>query len=115
MLTWGEQFENSNVNTRDLKALQAFMLCLEVGMWSGFKRKIEISESFILPLLTVSASEHGPDPRWTLTFGFLKMLRRAGMFSASADSPSLLPLDSDSAEVLEAKWQKFISRESYKR
>lgn len=43
------------------------------------------------------------------------MLRRAGAFSASADSPALLPLDTDSPEALEAKWKKFISRESYKR
>lgn len=43
------------------------------------------------------------------------MLRRAGAFSASADSPTLLPLDTDSPEALEAKWKKFISRESYKR
>ncbi|ROW10165.1 hypothetical protein VMCG_01857 [Cytospora schulzeri] len=78
-----DMFEKLNANTRNLKSLQAFMLCLEVGMWSGFKRKIEISESFIQPLLT--------------------MLRRAGTFSAPADSPSLLPLDSDSTEVLEAK------------
>ncbi|ROW16503.1 hypothetical protein VPNG_02892 [Cytospora leucostoma] len=45
-------FEKSNTNTRDLKALQAFMLQLEVGMWSGFKRQMEIAESFIQPLLT---------------------------------------------------------------
>lgn len=43
------------------------------------------------------------------------MLRRAGAFSAPADSPALLPLDSDSPEALEKKWKKFISRESYKR
>lgn len=48
------QFEKSNAVTRDLKALQAFMLSLEVGMWSGFKRKMEIAESFLQPLLTVS-------------------------------------------------------------
>lgn len=46
------------MNTRDLKALQAFMLSLEVGMWSGFKRKMEIAESFIQPLLTVGAAQH---------------------------------------------------------
>lgn len=43
------------------------------------------------------------------------MLRRAGAFSAPADSSALLPLDSDSPEALETKWKKFISRESYKR
>lgn len=29
------------------------MLTLDVGMWSGFKRKMEIAESFCQPLLTV--------------------------------------------------------------
>ncbi|KAK7740812.1 hypothetical protein SLS53_005281 [Cytospora paraplurivora] len=52
-LTWRQQFEKSNANTRDLKALQAFMLSLEVGMWSGFKRQMEIAESFIQPLLII--------------------------------------------------------------
>lgn len=30
------------------------MLTLDVGIWSGFKRKMEIAESFLQPLLTVS-------------------------------------------------------------
>lgn len=47
------QFERSNAFTRDLKALQGFMLTLDVGFWSGFKRKMEIAESFCQPLLTV--------------------------------------------------------------
>ncbi|KAK7729977.1 hypothetical protein SLS63_006038 [Diaporthe eres] len=88
-------FEKLNAHTRNLSALQTFMLTLDVGIWSGFKRKMEIAESFLQPLLT--------------------MLRRAGAFSAPADSSALLPLDSDSPEALETKWKKFISRESYKR
>ncbi|KAK2600678.1 hypothetical protein N8I77_010196 [Diaporthe amygdali] len=87
-------FEKLNIHTRNLSALQTFMLTLDVGIWSGFKRKMEIAESFLQPLLT--------------------MLRRAGAFSAPADSPALVPLDSDSPEALETKWKKFISRESYK-
>lgn len=47
------QFEASNAKTRNLAALQAFMLYLDVGMWSGFKRKMEIAESFCQPVLTV--------------------------------------------------------------
>ncbi|ROV98057.1 hypothetical protein VMCG_07036 [Cytospora schulzeri] len=88
-------FEASNVSTRDLKALQAFMICLDVGMWSGFKRKMEIAESFCKTILT--------------------MLRRAGMFSTSNDWPSIHLLESDPAEVVETKWQEFITQESYKR
>ncbi|KAH9889249.1 hypothetical protein F4778DRAFT_773430 [Xylariomycetidae sp. FL2044] len=89
------KFESSNSFTRDLQCLQAFMLVLDIGLWSGFKRKMEIAESFVQPLMT--------------------MLRRAGVFSASADSPSVAPLTTDTPEILAAKWHRFIQRESYKR
>ncbi|KAK3336192.1 hypothetical protein B0T19DRAFT_408804 [Cercophora scortea] len=88
-------FESCNSNTRRLECLQAYMLQLDIGIWSGFKRKTELAESFLQPLMT--------------------MLRRAGVFMAPADSPDIVPLASDSAEVLEMKWQKFVARESYKR
>ena len=48
----------NNNATRDLKNLQAFMLHLDVGIWSGFKRKMEIAESFVQPLLTVRKTYH---------------------------------------------------------
>ncbi|ORY67299.1 uncharacterized protein BCR38DRAFT_387781 [Pseudomassariella vexata] len=89
------QFESNNAHTRDIQALQAFMLNLDIGLWSGFKRKMEIAESFLQPLMT--------------------MLRRAGMFSAPIDTPALIPSQSDSPVVLDSKWRSFIKRESYKR
>ncbi|KAK3943196.1 hypothetical protein QBC46DRAFT_307969 [Diplogelasinospora grovesii] len=88
-------FEASNENTRKLECHQSYMLQLDIGIWSGFKRKTELAESFLQPLLT--------------------MLRRGGFLTAPADSPSLVPFHSDSPEVVEAKWHKFIRRESYKR
>lgn len=36
--------------------VQAYMLELEIGQWSGFSRKMEIAESFLGPLLTVRSS-----------------------------------------------------------
>lgn len=42
------------MNTRDLMAIQTYMLSLDVGLWSGFKRKMELAESFLCPLVTVS-------------------------------------------------------------
>jgi hypothetical protein len=54
MLTTTWQFEKLNAHTRNLSALQTYMLNLDVGIWSGFKRKMEIAESFLQPLLTVS-------------------------------------------------------------
>ncbi|KAK7962165.1 uncharacterized protein PG986_002990 [Apiospora aurea] len=88
-------FESRNAYTRDLQCLQAFMQILDIGLWSGFKRKMEIAESFLQPVMT--------------------MLRRAGTFSAPADTPALVPAPSDTPELLESKWRKFIKRESYKR
>ncbi|TDZ29482.1 Nicotinate catabolism cluster-specific transcription factor [Colletotrichum spinosum] len=94
-LALSELFEGSNKFTRDLGALQAFMLSLDIGIWSGFKRKMEIAESFLQPPMT--------------------MLRRAGNFSAPPDSSSLAPALSDPPDVLDSKWRKFAQRESYKR
>lgn len=71
------------------------MLNLDIGIWSGFKRKMEIAESFLQPPMT--------------------MLRRAGNFSAPPDSPSLIPTMADPPDVLDSKWRKFAKRESYKR
>ncbi|KAI0125178.1 hypothetical protein BJ170DRAFT_584813 [Xylariales sp. AK1849] len=88
-------FERSNANTRNLPCLQALMLQLDIGLWSGFKRKMEIAESFAQPLVT--------------------MLRRAGMFSAEADTSVFAPHTSDPPEKLEKKWRRFIQGESYKR
>lgn len=36
------------------------MLSLTIGMWSGFKRQTEISESFLQPMVTVRFI-HPPD------------------------------------------------------
>ena len=89
------------------------MLNLDMGMWSGFKRKTELSESFLQPLTTVRIYIPSQSPL-SLTMS-RKMLRRAGVFSAPADFATLIPTASDPPDVLEAKWAKFITRESYKR
>ncbi|KAH7628682.1 hypothetical protein B0T09DRAFT_344404 [Sordaria sp. MPI-SDFR-AT-0083] len=92
-------FESQNTNTRKLECLQAFSLHLAIGMWSGFKRKTELAEAFLQPLLI--------------------MMRRAGVYTAvvytRADLPAVLPQASDSPEVLDRKWRAFINRESHKR
>ncbi|KAB5547201.1 hypothetical protein GE09DRAFT_1130310 [Coniochaeta sp. 2T2.1] len=88
-------FEAKNSNTRNLKCLQTFILQLDIGIWSGFKRKTELAESFLQPLVT--------------------MVRRAGVLSTAGEPLGLLPTAHDSLDVLESKWQRFIHRESYKR
>ncbi|XTI82960.1 fungal-specific transcription factor domain-containing protein [Cenococcum geophilum] len=84
----------ANSITRDLSILQALMLELEVGLWSGNRRKMEIAESHNQVLLT--------------------MLRRAGKFQRSR-TVSVRPLPEDTGEVLHAKWLEWVEQESYKR
>ncbi|KAK4900453.1 hypothetical protein LTR28_001416, partial [Elasticomyces elasticus] len=47
------RWEEDNSGTRDLQLLQAYGLNLEIGLWSGNSRKIELAESFLQPLVTM--------------------------------------------------------------
>ncbi|KAF2684642.1 hypothetical protein K458DRAFT_34491 [Lentithecium fluviatile CBS 122367] len=87
-------FESDNTMVRDLEMSQSFMLQLEIGLWSGSSRKIEISESFQQPLLS--------------------MLRRGGRFRRS-NYPTLTFGAEDKGHVLERKWRAWVSQESFKR
>ncbi|KAM3065720.1 hypothetical protein ACMFMG_011423 [Clarireedia jacksonii] len=87
-------FEADNTTIRDLELEQAFLLQLEIGLWSGNSRKIEISEGFQQPLLT--------------------MLRRRGWLKQSW-YPALKVLAEDDGRTLEKKWREWIERESFKR
>lgn len=93
--TVAEFWEQDNRHTRNLQALQAYMIGLDVGLWSGFKRKMEIAESFAQPVIV--------------------MLRRAGAFAALRNPSIFVPLRSDSDAVLESKWKKWAEKESWKR
>lgn len=88
-------WEQDNSHTRHLQALQAFMIGLDVGLWSGFKRKMEIAESFAQPVTI--------------------MLRRAGAFAALRNPLIFVPHRSDSDAALESKWRKWAEKESWKR
>jgi hypothetical protein len=52
-LMTNDQWEEDNSHTRSLQALQAFMIGLDIGLWSGFKRKMEIAQSFAQPIIIV--------------------------------------------------------------
>ena len=88
-------WEQDNSHTRNLQAIQAFIIGLDIGLWSGFKRKMEIAESFAQPVIV--------------------MLRRAGAFAAPRNPSMFIPDRSDSDSVLESKWRKWAERESWKR
>ena len=85
--------EMDNSATRELYVVQAYALELNVGLWSGNKRKMEIAESNSQPLVT--------------------MLRRAGHYRRKA--PTLPPLLEDDAKSLESKWRAWVEAESFKR
>ncbi|RDW85611.1 hypothetical protein BP5796_03936 [Coleophoma crateriformis] len=88
-------WEQNNSNTRNLQVLQAFMICLDIGLWSGFKRQMEIAESFGQPIIV--------------------MIRRSGAFGSQRSSSAIVPEMTDSATLLESKWKKWAEAESYKR
>lgn len=88
------QCESDNSLTRDLGCIQGLVLGLQIGLWSGDKRRMEIAESSAQTPIT--------------------MMRRAGRFSRPRDSP-LPPTLQDSEEVLMMKWRKWVMAESWKR
>nr|RBR01354.1 hypothetical protein FVER53263_04349 [Fusarium verticillioides] len=90
----GQLYESDNSTTRDLQALQAYLRALEVGAWSGLRRKTEIACSFMQPGYT--------------------MLFQAGAFS-SPPQPDLARHLEHGAEELDAVWKSWAMKESLKR
>ncbi|KAE8399490.1 hypothetical protein BDV37DRAFT_297692 [Aspergillus pseudonomiae] len=87
-------YENDNTNTRNLRQQQAYTLILQIGLWSGDKRRVEIAESFAQPIVT--------------------MLRRASHLR-SEGYPIITPSVVDDEETLNQKWHHWVESESYKR
>jgi len=87
-------FEQNNSTTRDLHMLQAYMIQIEISLWSGNKRRIEIAESFRQPLGT--------------------MLRRSGKYRR-AQYPPCPPSPSDTSEVLEKRWRAWTIQQQWSR
>lgn len=57
-LTSGSQCETDNSITRDLRLSQAYALLINVGLWSGNGRKMEIAESSAQNLVTVRHTDN---------------------------------------------------------
>ncbi|KAF5642015.1 transcription factor Pig1p [Fusarium sp. NRRL 52700] len=87
-------FEQANSMTRALWALQAFVLDIEMGLWSGIKRKMEIAES-----------------QRQMPFTMLRRGRRFSKAYASANPP----LPEDTGDTLQNKWLAWIEQENYNR
>ena len=90
----GRAFEEDNTAIRDLQHVRTFLLQLQVGMWSGISRKMEIAESFLQPLMT--------------------MLRRGGRYRRSTWK-EISPSADEQGAPLEDKWQDWVHQESYLR
>ncbi|KAF2014451.1 hypothetical protein BU24DRAFT_481913 [Aaosphaeria arxii CBS 175.79] len=86
--------ELDNSVIRDLQYLQAFMIWLDIGVFCGFRRKMEIAESNLLPLVTG--------------------LRRAGKFDRVTYT-QIVPSMDDSVGELQRKWRSWVEQESFKR
>lgn len=87
-------WEQDNTMVRDLQLSQGFLIALEVALWSGYSRKVEIAESFLQPLLT--------------------MLRRDNKFKRSryTEAP---PDPSLHGHQLDEAWRRWVDTECWKR
>ncbi|KIL89329.1 hypothetical protein FAVG1_07723 [Fusarium avenaceum] len=86
-------FRTGNSIIRDLELAQAFLITVEVGLWSGQMKQTEAAESFLQPLLT--------------------MMRRTGKFNHS--SYPNMRIDNVEDGRLESFWQEWVELESFKR
>lgn len=88
------QIEDDNTLMRDLQIMQASLLQLKIGLWSGDSRKMELAEGFQQVLVT--------------------MARRGGLFRRGTYE-RIVPQADDQGEVLENKWRQWVKQESRKR
>ncbi|KAI1338659.1 c6 zinc finger domain-containing protein [Xylariaceae sp. FL0016] len=92
--TLPSRFEEENATTRALWAVQAMMCEIDIGLWSGIKRKMEIAESH---------------PQIVYT-----MLRRAKRFRGPKKDLEP-PNEHDTGDTLHRKWLAWVEEESYRR
>lgn len=90
-----ELYEGDNSATRDTQANQAWLIALEIGAWSGIKRKTEIACGFVQPLCV--------------------MLRQSGAFNQTPpENSEQVPVHEDD-ESLRRRWNTWTANESLKR
>ena len=105
------QVEEDNSAVRNLQYIQASMIWLDVCSFCGFKRKMEIAESNLQPLVTVRL----PRPvRTSFIDAIWQALRRFNKFE-SFSYDRVVPMPDDSREVVKEKWYSWVEQESYKR
>ncbi|CAG8918565.1 unnamed protein product [Penicillium salamii] len=50
--------ERDNSKVRQLQTIQAYLLWVSIGLWSGFKRNMEVAETFLSAPVTVGCRNH---------------------------------------------------------
>ena len=80
--------EKDNTMTRDLQCVQASVIALGVGLWSGNSRKMEMAESFLQPWATMIRRSVSLPRTWaimitTTTIRLLTMRRDGSVASTS--------------------------------
>ncbi|KAF5027258.1 hypothetical protein F66182_631 [Fusarium sp. NRRL 66182] len=91
----GKRLESPSAAFRDMTLLQASLLHLETGQWSGFNRQTEMAEAFAPQLLTV--------------------LRKTGRMGFTLDANLIMADTDDASDILDSKWRNFVALESCKR
>lgn len=86
--------EEDNTTARDLEMHQAYYLYVDIGLWSGNSRKIEIAETIQKVLIT--------------------MMRRGGWFYQSS-YPFISIQGEQAGHSLEEAWRTWVKQESFKR
>ncbi|CAK7218981.1 hypothetical protein SCUCBS95973_003666 [Sporothrix curviconia] len=87
--------DNDNRLTRHLQVFQAFVLWVEIALWSGHRRKMEIGEGFASSIIT--------------------MLRRAGTFRQGYYARLSVPDAMAHAEEWTQTWLQWVRQQSFKR
>ncbi|CAI7608165.1 unnamed protein product [Penicillium manginii] len=90
-----ELVEDDNSVLRDLQYLQASMLWIDIGIFCGYTRKMQIAESYLQPLCTA--------------------LRRALIFDQSSYSTITPFCLGDDDAALQRAWHSWVRQESLKR
>ena len=93
-LAVAQVFERDNSTTRQLQPLQTYLLWLNIGIWSGFRRKTEIASSFLQPAITMLS--------WSDAFSKFRYKDN-------------IPTMQDDDQTLNDKWTRWIEQESFKR
>lgn len=96
-LSLSKLIDKDNTWTRNLHAVQTYRMWTDYGLWSGFKRKMEIAESF------------GNIP--------MTMQRRAGAFRSSyyVAHEAVVSVVDKTPEMIENIWSTWVRSESMKR